>query len=299
MRNIFLKANLFCLLLLTFSCAKETEYLDAGGQTSSLKVKIDGTLKEFQMATAAIMDLSPKKALQIMASNGTKDGLSIMLGDYTGAKTYNLTENGNIATFTLDAEKPLETTFFAEEGKVIITSASTTTISGTFEFKAKNGANNSEKVFKEGTFVIKIADPTKNPSIPVTPQNTNITAKFDNTDMKFAGEATLISFTQPTVWTVMSIMGYSDKKMLSISIDSYAGTGTFDVNANTNHGITYTTNYSVDANEYIATSGKIIVTQSTTNRIKGTFEATLEKADDASKKISVKNGTFDMEYKKM
>lgn len=297
MKNIFLKTSLFCLFLLTFSCAKKTEYLAAGGDdVSSLKVKIDGTLKEFQIATAVIMDVSPKKALQIMASNGTKDGLSIMLQDYTGAKTYNLNEDANIVTFTLDVARPLETTFLAEEGKVIITSASATAISGTFEFKAKNSADNSEKIFKEGTFTIKIADPKNNPSIPVTPGNTNMKAKIDNVSLSFAGEANWAKFTAPVAMNKMMITGYNDKKMLSIVIDDYKGVGTYEINDNSNHMILYSLDYSNNSSDYVAISGKIIVTSSTSNSLKGTFEFIGEKDDNPNNKITFKEGTFEMSY---
>lgn len=297
MKNTFLKISMICLVLFTISCAKPTEPLQAGGDVSSLKVKIDGSLNEFQSVTAVIMDLSPKKALQIIASKGTTQGLSIMLNDFKGVRTYDLSEDANIVTFTLDIKKPLETTFLAEEGKLIITSSSAKTISGTFEFKAKNSANNSEKIFKEGTFVINIADPNNNPSIPVTPTNANMKAKIDNTSLSFAGEANWTKFTQPMAMNKMIIMGYSDKKMLSIAIDDYQGVGTYQINDTNDHTILYTLDFSKNASDYVSVSGKITVTSSTSNSLKGTFEFIGEKDNNPSDKINVKEGTFEMSYK--
>lgn len=297
MRNIIAKTSLFCLLLLAFSCAKDIEYLNAGGDASSLKVKIDGTLTEFQNVTAVIMDVPPKKALQIIASKGTSQALSIMLSDYQGKKTYDLNEDPSIVSFTLDNKNPLETTFLAEEGKVVITSASATTISGTFEFKAKSISDDSERIFKEGSFTITIADPSKNPSIPVNPSNANMKAKINNTSLSFAGEANLIKATQPIAMNSMMINGYSDKKMLSIMIDDYKGVGTYEINDTNSHMMMYTLDFSQNAGDYSAISGKIIVTSSTSSSIKGTFEFIGEKGNDSSNKITVKEGTFEMSYK--
>lgn len=297
MRNIVTKASLFCLILLAFSCAKDIEYLKAGGDASSLKVKIDGTLTEFQNVTAVIMDVPPKKALQIIASKGTNQGLSIMLNDYQGKKTYDLKEDPSIVSFTLDVKRPLETTFLAEEGKVVITSASATSISGTFEFKAVSISDDSEKIFKEGSFTISIADPSKNPPVPVDPSNANMKAKINNTSLSFAGEANWIKATQPVVVNSMMINGYSDKKMLSIMIDDYKGVGTYEINDINGHMILYSLDFSQNAGDYSAISGKIIVTSSTSNSIKGTFEFIGEKDNDPSNKITVKEGTFEMSYK--
>jgi|GEM_PF-1191129 len=296
MRNIIAKTSLFCLLLFTFSCATDTIHLPAGA-ASSLKVKIDGSLTEFQSVTAVIMDVPPKKVLQIIASKGTNQGLSIMLNDYQGKKTYDLNEDPSLVSFTLDNKRPLETTFMAEEGKVIITAASATSISGTFEFKAKNISDDSEKIFKEGSFTITIADPSKNPSVPVNPSNANMKAKINNTSLSFAGEANLIKATQPIVINSMMINGYSDKKMLSIMIDGYKGVGTYEINDDNGHMILYSLDFSQNAGDYRAVSGKIVVTSSTSSSIKGTFEFIGEKDNDSSNKITVKEGTFEMSYK--
>ncbi|WP_199119494.1 DUF6252 family protein [Pedobacter sp. ASV28] len=144
-----------------------------------MKVKIDGTLTEFKTVTAVIMDVAPKKALQIVASKGTTEGLSIMLNDYTGQKTYDLSGNKSIVIFTLDALRPLETTFLAEEGKVVITSATAESISGTFEFKAKNMSDDSEKIFKEGSFTVSLVIP-KGPNPTPTPTTYYLSLKVDN-----------------------------------------------------------------------------------------------------------------------
>jgi Family of unknown function (DUF6252) len=293
MRNIFLKISICCLILFTISCAKTTEHINILPD-SFMKVKIDGVWFESEMPTAVIMEVSSKKTMQIIGGKGKYEVLSFMLDNYIGVGTYNLS-NENITTFA-DTRKPLES-YFATKGKLIITSATEKAITGTFEFEATNYNDNSTKTFKEGSFVISIPDPKNNPSVPVNPGNSNMKAKIDNVSISFTGEASLLKITQPFSVNDMVIHGMNDKKMLSINISDYKGVGTYEINGQTGHMILYSLDYSQNAGDYAAISGKIVVTSSTSNSLKGTFEFVGEKNNNASNKITVKEGTFEMGYK--
>ncbi|MNK09129.1 hypothetical protein D3C87_270790 [compost metagenome] len=307
MKNIFLKASLFCLILFTFSCKTDTSYLEPTG-AYFLKAKVDGILKEYQIDSATVFaPTGSTQTLSIQVKNGTTK-LVINLSNYTGKGEYNLTSL-NFATLT-DGQNPTNI-FQAYEGRIIITDLTEkdkgkTAIGGSFEFKAMDD-NGTEKVFEEGSFSLDLKTSSKNPpsnpnpnpnnpnptdptdptdpTNPTNPNpNANMTAKLNGTLLSLDGSGTLM--TTP-MGNMMTISGDNDDpKILNISIINYNGNGTYALSGTTGNA-TYQEGYSIDA-IFNSTSGSVVITSSSSTNIRGTFSFTATK-NGVTKTISEGN----------
>ena len=167
MKNTLTKTILFCLLLLTFSCAKKTEYLVAGEDASSehpfIRAKVNGKLVECEMTNATLYNETPKVVI-ITGSKGTEI-FSFDANDFKGVGTYNL--NNGDATYSIISSSNL-VTYVSTQGTLKITSSTDKIITGTFEFTAKNLGDNSERTITEGAFSVNMdtfpTSPEPNPS---------------------------------------------------------------------------------------------------------------------------------------
>ncbi len=300
MRNIIAKASLFCLLLLTFSCAKKTEYIDPGINTThpSLKAKVNGKLVNCEMTSAALYNESPK-VMVIMGSKGTEI-FSLDISDFKGVGTYSL--NNGAATYVLSSQGNLSS-YSSTQGIVKITTSTDKKITGTFEFKCINDDDQSEKTISEGSFSLNVTtygtDPGTNPNPGTNPDpgtnpnpgtSTSMSAKINGTLLNLDGDGKLIK--SSLIGDMMMITGNSGTKSISLSILNYRGNGTYNVTVSTGSAI-YTEDFSADA-MFTAKSGKITITSSTATTIKGTFEFTGTNSSNASRSIT--EGKFDVSF---
>ncbi len=300
MRNIIAKASLFCLLLLTFSCAKKTEYINAGGDDTthpSLKAKVNGKLVNCEMTTAALYNESPK-VMAIMGSKGTEI-FSLDIKDFKGVGTYSLSNGA--ATYVVSSQGNMSS-YTSTQGTIKISTSTDKKITGTFEFKCVNDDDQSEKTISEGSFSVNVTtygtDPGTNPN-PGNPDpgtnpnpgtSTNMSAKINGTVLDLDGDGNLIK--SSLVGDMMMIMGTSGTKSISLSILNYRGNGTYNVSVSTGSAI-YTEDFSADA-IFTAKSGKITITSATATTIKGTFEFTGTNSANASRSIT--EGKFDLSF---
>lgn len=157
MKNIFLKASLFYLILFTFSCSSETDYIEPTG-LYFVKTKIDGVSTNFEDFT--ILVTNARQTAVITATNSNYK-LVINLSNYTKVGEYDLATAQNSAIL-IDNQTPANT-FSAYEGKLIITKVTDrgaklgTALDGTFNFKAED-QNGTEKELTEGSLSLKVTE---------------------------------------------------------------------------------------------------------------------------------------------
>ncbi|TCC92134.1 hypothetical protein EZ428_10405 [Pedobacter frigiditerrae] len=288
------------LALLFTSCQKDIVFVEGSGPggtppktiKTSMKAKVDGVWVECEFAYAQeYINSDGKKDLQI---NGIKAPQAFIFNwqDFKGVGTYNAADLISSANYTNGITDPFTQTYYAESGTIKVTTYNSKAIIGTFEFKAANTVGEI-KTITEGQFIISL-EPTPGP----TPgQGTaNMSAKVDGASLNFVGQANLNI--NAKLGNMMTIYGTNGLKVVTIIVYNYKGAGTYEIDIDAQGGYnedqTQTGSY---ASETGVKTGKLIITSSTSNTVKGTFEFVAPNMDTFLKtKKTITEGKFDVSY---
>ncbi|RZK57477.1 MAG: hypothetical protein EOO91_10060 [Pedobacter sp.] len=301
MKNI--KSLLLLLVLMTVglnACQKDIVFVEGSGPggtapaivKTSMKAKVNGVWVECEFAYAQeYVNSNGKKDLQISGYKNPK-AFVFTWQDFKGVGTYNAADLISNASYTEGITDPFTQTYFAESGTIKITTYTAKAIIGTFEFKAANTVGDVKTV-TEGQFTISL-EPIPGP----TPgQGTgNMSARVDGTSINFVGQANLNK--GPLFGNMMTIYGTNGLKVVTIIVYNFKGNGTYDIDIDAQGGYnedqSQTGSY---ASETGVKTGKLIITSSTSNSVKGTFEFIAPNMDTSlSTKKTITEGKFDVTY---
>lgn len=301
MKNI---KSLLLLLIITSlgfsSCQKDIVFVEGSGPgstkpttyTTKMSAKVDGVLVDCEFAYAQqYTNPDGKKDLQIY---GIKSAQSFILSfqDFKGVGTYNASDLISCGTYVAGITDPFADSYYAESGTIKITTYNTKVIIGTFEYKATN-TNGVVKTITEGQFVISL-EPIPGPTPGTT--TTNISAKINGVAATFTGQGAYVKST--VVGNVMTIVGTNGVKAITIIVYNYKGNGTYEIDIDAQGGYNEDQSQTGSfATESGVKTGKLIITNSTTNTLKGTFEFIAPNMDSSlSTKKTITEGKFDLSY---
>ncbi|SOD15200.1 hypothetical protein [Pedobacter xixiisoli] len=276
MRNILAKASLFCLILFTFSCAKDTERLTAPTK-SFIKAQIGGQAVEFTTATKAIYNVGDKKTVEITAFTPSGKMIGFVIDGFTGPRSYEITES-MLTTFSYIGDiQDFDTYFISTSGTITITQANDNLIVGKFEVIANNGTEDIS--ISNGDFSIDLNTAETHEHLG----DNKFSAKLNGVLTGFKGQVVAPG--------IINIIGMYGTKSMTLALPSYTGVGTYQL-SDTFLGDRLSYFSSADEPEYISTSGTAIVTSTANNTIKGTFSGTL--TNDNGETIVVTDGNFEI-----
>jgi len=284
--KLFLPA-LICLLIIS-SCKKEIDY-HPEWDVATMSGKVDGTLLTCTVASAQFFTSNGKTTLQIIGNKG-EAGFSLMVDDFKGAGTYNLTDN-NLATYLATTNGLQDAFLSSSAGAIKITSYTPDKIiKGTFEFKGENIFTSTTKTITEGQFSMSLI-PSKLPQ--TNPAAANLNATIDGASTGFTGEA--VSITSP-IGKLLTITTVSGDKRLVLSIIGYTGIGTYDI---AKDGTAVYMKDQTPAGSFYAESGTLVITSEESGKLKGTFAFKGPNQNGTfTTSVSVTNGSFDLPYSK-
>ncbi len=298
-----IKSLLLLLVLTSFgfsACQKDIVFVDGsgpGGTTpkavkTSMKAKVNGILMECEFAYAQPYT-NADGTIQIQI-NGLKSPQAFIFDfqNFKGVGTYNAADIISSATYVAGITDPFTQSYYAESGTIKIATYNSKAIIGTFEFKAAN-TNGELKTITEGEFTISL-EPIPGP----TPGqgNANMSAKVDGTNINFVGQAGLVK--SATIGNMMTIYGTNGLKVVTVIIYDYKGNGTYNIDIEAQGGYnedqSQTGSYASESN---VKTGKVIITGSTNNTIKGTFDFVAPNMDTFLKtKKTITEGKFDVSF---
>lgn len=138
---------LFAIFCLTFSsCKKPAE--QTLGVTAGMSAKVNGVLKTNSGPTVATI-YQDLHSIQIIGQFSANEGISLGLNDIK-VGTYDASGDAVIAVYMASTTNTSEH-YMGVSGKVTITSITSTTVAGTFEFVAENGSG-VKRTISEGSF---------------------------------------------------------------------------------------------------------------------------------------------------
>jgi hypothetical protein len=279
---------LVCLLI-TSSCKKEIDYHQEW-DLSTMSAKVDGALVQCTLATAQIYDVGGEISVQISGNKGINTGFSLLISDFKGVGTYNLSDN-NMAIYLLSTSGLQDAYIGNTAGKIKITSyLADKYIKGTFEFKGENVSTATSKTISEGQFMISLV-PVK---LPETNSNTNnLSVKVDGVVTGFTTGATQIN---TPLGNTLIISGVNGDKRVDISIIGYKGVGTYDI---ANDGVGAYMKDQTATGSFYAENGTLVITSEAGNKLKGTFAFKGPNQDTRIKtSVELKEGSFDVPFSK-
>lgn len=286
MRNLIAKASLFCLLLLTFSCAKDTEYIDVDGTTDGyINAKIGSESFSFKPSSKAVYNILDKKTIEINAMVGKKM-LGFSIDGVTGPGTYQISEDIlALVVYASDVED-LETYFYSSSGSITITSINDKSIIGKFTatFNKDDPESTESLTITNAEFSVDLTKIQEHEHLGVN----KFTAKLNGVLTGFKGQTIIAG--------VLNVEGRYGSKLMTLSLPSFNGIGTYQLSdIPLGDRLSYLPND--DAAGYVSTSGTAIITSISNNTLKGTFSGVLRNEDGAT--ITISDGDFeikDFEY---
>lgn len=287
-----LKLSLLALvcLLITSSCKKEIDYHQEWA-LSTMSAKVDGALVQCTLATAQVYDVGGEISVRISGNKGINTGFSLMISNFKGVGTYNLSDN-NMAIYLLSTSGLQDAYIGNTSGTIKVTSyLADKYIKGTFEFKGENQSTATSKTISAGQFMISLV-PVK---LPETNNSTNnLSAKVDGTTIGFTGEA--ISINTPIIGNLLTIATINGDKRMILSVIDYKGVGTYDLATDG------TGSYMKDqtpTGSFAATSGTLVITSEAGGKLKGTFSFKAPNENTTiNTSVTVTDGTFDLPFSK-
>jgi len=301
MKNI--KSLLLLLIITSFgfsSCQKDIVFVEGSGPggtkpttyTTKMSAKVDGVLVDCEFAYAQqFTNPDGTKDIQIHGSKSVQ-AFILDLQNFKGVGSYNAADLTSSATYVAGITDAFGDSYLSESGTIKITTYNSKVIIGTFEFKGPNDIG-TIKTITEGQFVISL-EPIPGPTPGAT--TTNITAKVDGISTAFTGQAAYVKST--LIGNVMTIVGTNGVKAITIAIYNYKGSGTYEIDIDAqgsyNEDQSQTGSYATESG---VKTGKLIITSSTSNTIKGTFEFTAPNMNTFlnTKKI-ITEGKFDLSF---
>lgn len=281
MKNILLKTSLFCLLLFTISCAKNTEYLEAPGNiggTATFKAKVGGQTIELTKATKAIYNVLDKKTIEITAYNDGGKMMGFVIDDFKGAGTYQITETMLTSMSYIGDLQDFDTYYTSTSGKITITTYTDKLIAGNFEFVGNNGTKDVS--ITNGEFSVDLS------TAPVHDHlgDNKFSAKLGGVLTGFKGQ---ISYGG----SALNIIGSYGTKNITLGIRNFTGVGTYTFNDDMFFGNNILYNPNAD-DDYLSTSGTVNITSVTNNIYKGTFSGTVK--NENGNEIVITDGSFEV-----
>nr|WP_227256266.1 DUF6252 family protein [Pedobacter sp. MR2016-19] len=256
-----------------------------------MSAKVDGTLVQCTLATAQVYDVDGQISVQISGNKGINTGFSLMISDFKGVGTYNLSDN-NTATYLLDISGLQDAYIGDPSGTIKITSyLANKYIKGSFEFKGQSQSTSTSKTISEGQFMISLV-PVK---LPETNNSTNnLSAKVDGTTIGFTGEA--ISINTSIIGNILTIATTNGDKQMILSVTDYKGIGTYDL---ATEGIGSYMKDQTPTGSFTSTSGTLVITSEAGDKLKGTFSFNaLNENTTINTSVTVTDGTFDLPFSK-
>ena len=299
MKNIKLIAGILLILTaFTFSSC-ENEPIDGainpadfdnptGGGAMVFKADFSGSTWNATEAQAVV-------STNFISIGATKaDGSTFaILVNATGPGTY--PANENIVTYTaagsefgywsLNQESPTENT-----GSVIITSVDTVnhTVSGTFQFRGywsdMTNTNILAVDFTNGVF-------TNIPYIPNTATGDNFFAKVDGTEFVDTLVTGAEVGTDPDIWLNVDAVDASLNN-ITVAFKKSMGEGTYIITGGVSDNASCSFS-SASGDDFNGTSGTLIITSLTADRVKGTFSFV---GSDGTTTKTISEGSFDVGY---
>lgn len=174
-------------------------------------------------------------------------------------------------------------------GTITITEINTTdhTISGVFNFKgywSNTDETVAPKQFTNGVF-------TNLPYVEENPAGDTFSATVNGTAFN-AGDILTSEVTSGSQ-TLISVAGQSGQSAITVSAVSGITAGTYPITGNVTADSVQVVYTDADGNGGVATSGAVVITQITADRIKGTFTATIV---DGAETYQITGGSFDAAY---
>nr|WP_315420595.1 DUF6252 family protein [uncultured Pedobacter sp.] len=280
---------LVCLLI-TSSCKKEIDYHQEW-DLSTMSAKVDGTLVQCTLATAQVDDVDGQISVQISGNKGINTGFRLMISDFKGVGTYNLSDN-NTATYLLDISGLQDAYIGDPSGTIKITSyLANKYIKGSFEFTGENQSTATSKNISAGQFMISLV-PVK---LPETNNSTNnLSAKVDGTTIGFTGEA--ISINTSIIGNILTIATINGDKQMILSVTDYKGIGTYDL---ATEGIGSYMKDQTPTGSFTSTSGTLVIASEAGDKLKGTFSFNAPNENTTiNTSVTVTDGTFDLPFSK-
>lgn len=167
-RVLFLKLTLFLFIIsaLLTGCSKDDgdNSGDGGGEMTA---SIAGTaFKSYPISSNAVKSNSGGVTmLFVQGTNSEGIGITMTIQDYKGEGTYQfgpVTSNFNTASYTeTPVNNPMGTQVWSasydtsSSGSITISQETNSGVKGTFNFKGKNGNDNSIKDIQDGKFELK------------------------------------------------------------------------------------------------------------------------------------------------
>jgi len=270
-----------------------------------ITAKIDGAtwVSEFGSENGGVPLVIPGLYSVVGITIGASDGytLSISLANIGGAGEYPLgvgpsVPGGSVLLSTTNAG--WSTPNSGADGLLTITAISDSSISGTFNVTLSPfmGSATGTKVLTDGSFNLRV-----NPLGNVGPLPDNKGSKVRATIGGGEWNAATVAATLSGSPGIFSLAASNNTRNLSIVLADVNGTGTYPLSPNSptrQIGVTNVMNPLENFWTSLTDSlnGSVTITDITTTRIRGMFEATLGPAPGSSTTgmLSVVNGTFDV-----
>ena len=134
--------------LLSSSCKKSAATNPT--PTQSISLKFNGTVKSSNVATADY--IKSQQSLQIIGKFGG-EGVSLLI-ENVKVGTFDVASSGALLTYSTISD--FKDTYIADTGTVTITSFTSTTVSGTFQFSGTLPNTPSTGVITEGKFQVNL-----------------------------------------------------------------------------------------------------------------------------------------------
>ena len=162
-----------CIIFLTVislaltGCSKDDDENGSGDGGGEMTASISGAgaFKSFPASSNAVKQTigSTSTMLMVQGTNADGQGITINIMGYTGEGTYDFTfgsSNSSSATYTeTDVNNPMATQIWttlyssgASNGSITISEETSSGVKGTFNFKGKNGNDDSVRTISEGKF---------------------------------------------------------------------------------------------------------------------------------------------------
>ncbi len=143
---------LFLILILFAFTLSSCKKSSANPQTaSSISLKFNGTL--VSSATPIATYYKTQNSLQIIGAFGTTSAVSLIIANGVQIGTFDLSNGEALLTYSTGAN--LQDTFYGTAGNIVISTYTSSTVSGTFQFTGTDLSNVTGTI-TEGKFTAKL-----------------------------------------------------------------------------------------------------------------------------------------------
>ena len=267
-----------------------------GGGGSGFTASVDGTAYTYdQFTRASVSAQLPGNYILIgsrIVSGTTAESITLSIYNISATGTYPLGVNSsNLGGFAsiLEGSTSFMTPLNGASGTVTVTTLTSTRIAGTFAFTAANPLSpTSVKTVTNGSFDLTI---TGTPGTVLPNQGSSMSAQIAGAAWNGATIVMINSTSGVFAFGAQSVGGYS----LNFTLTSITGPGTYPLST-TGPGPSEALSAALGStgwsSQFAGSTGSVVVTSLTNDRIKGTFSATL--TSSASGSLTIAGGAFDL-----